>query len=66
MHWEYLFAPVLVLVVVWTQFKKMADQSDLEHIPTIGGPSLPWFSYLGAIRLLFDSCNVLQKGYDQV
>ncbi|KAH9928846.1 cytochrome P450 [Fomitopsis serialis] len=35
----------------------------MSDIPTVGGPSLPIFSYIGAIRSLVDAANIIQDGY---
>ncbi|KDQ49529.1 hypothetical protein JAAARDRAFT_165601 [Jaapia argillacea MUCL 33604] len=42
-----------------------ADQRKLDAIPTIGGPSVPLLSYIGAFRFLFGAPKLVQEGYDK-
>ena len=45
-----------------------ADRSllKLRAIPTVGGPSAPLFSFLGAVRFWKRAQDVVQQGYDRV
>lgn len=38
----------------------------LAHIPTVGGPSFPILSYIGAVRYLFHAPDILEEGYAKV
>ncbi|GJE87945.1 cytochrome P450 [Phanerochaete sordida] len=51
-------AIVLFLNSAWSIWK-------LRHIPTVGGPALPLFSYIGTFRYLQNRQGLLQEGYDQ-
>ncbi|KAH9840867.1 cytochrome P450 [Rhodofomes roseus] len=39
------------------------SKQNLAHIPTVGGPSFPLLSYIGAYRYLFHAPEVLEEGY---
>ncbi|KDR74053.1 hypothetical protein GALMADRAFT_250782 [Galerina marginata CBS 339.88] len=53
---------ILLSTCVWFLGSRLAMPPELRSIPTIG-PSGPLFSYIGALRLLFDSDGVFQEGY---
>lgn len=38
----------------------------LAHIPTVGGPSFPILSYIGAVRYLLHAPEILEEGYAKV
>ena len=38
----------------------------LNAIPTVGGPSVPLLSYIGAFKFLFRAQELIQSGYDKV
>lgn len=40
--------------------------TQLRHIPTEGGSSLPILSYVGAYHFLHDAAGILQQGYNKV
>ncbi|KAG6901453.1 hypothetical protein C0995_011749 [Termitomyces sp. Mi166 len=71
MSWPSIIAGVAAALVVtfsskviWSTRKKWFSLSDLHPIPTVG-PSYPLLSYFGAVKLLFNSSRVIQKGYEQ-
>ena len=40
--------------------------AQLRHIPTLGGPSDPIFSFWSAINYIFNSTYILREGYERV
>lgn len=38
----------------------------MRDIPTVGGPSLPLLSYIGALRSLTNAVGIIQEGYAKV
>ncbi|KAI1793036.1 cytochrome P450 [Ganoderma leucocontextum] len=56
--WVLLLCPLVVYI--W-----LRRRDPLNVIPTVGGPSLPLLSYIGACKFLFRAQQLIQTGYDK-
>ncbi|KAI0714854.1 cytochrome P450 [Earliella scabrosa] len=54
------FLYAAVVIVLGTSFVRWRLSPDM---PTLGGPSLPLLSYLGAVNILFRGKTIVNKGY---
>ncbi|CCM05809.1 uncharacterized protein FIBRA_08043 [Fibroporia radiculosa] len=53
----------VLLLIPALYFLLRLPSSQLGHIPTVGGPSTPLFSYLGSFRFFVRGVSILQEGY---
>ena len=53
----HVFTPLLFLI--------SSHNHQLRHIPVVGGPSLPVFSYLGAYKFVQSGKEIFQEGYEK-
>ncbi|KAM5539978.1 hypothetical protein V8D89_006481 [Ganoderma adspersum] len=56
--WVLLLCPLVVYI--W-----LRHRDPLNVIPTVGGPSVPLLSYIGAFKFLFRAQELIQAGYDK-
>ncbi|PIL31304.1 cytochrome P450 [Ganoderma sinense ZZ0214-1] len=54
--------PAIVPLVAYIWLK---HRDPLNVIPTVGGPSVPLLSYIGAFKFLFRAQELIQAGYDK-
>ncbi|EED82919.1 predicted protein [Postia placenta Mad-698-R] len=57
----YALLALPVLYVLVTLF--VPPQRNLRHIPTVGGPSNPFLAWIGALRYVSHSAEILREGY---
>ncbi|CCM06703.1 uncharacterized protein FIBRA_08991 [Fibroporia radiculosa] len=58
-----LCALLLCSLVCIIALSNGSRKSNLSHIPTVGGPSLPILSYYGTIRYIFRAQEIIKEGY---
>ncbi|OSD00841.1 cytochrome P450 [Trametes coccinea BRFM310] len=58
LHAYFVLGTILVVVYVWRR-----RRDPLNAIPTVGGPSLPLLSYIGAYRFMVRGQSLLDEGY---
>lgn len=62
---RWRFSPVCLLCTLSSQVLLICYMQ-LYDMPTLGGPSLPLLSYLGAVNILFRGKTIVNKGYRKV
>ncbi|GJE99722.1 cytochrome P450 [Phanerochaete sordida] len=58
---KYLAFGAAIVLLLYSFF----SSSDLRHIPTVGGSSLPLLSFKATFDFLRDGNNILQRGYNK-
>ncbi|KAJ3556992.1 hypothetical protein NM688_g1715 [Phlebia brevispora] len=55
----------LGIVVLSLFLRSLFSPHSFRHLPTVGGPSAPLLSYIGAHKYVNNAISILQEGYDK-